>query len=97
MGCGQERAAPRPITLKEGLRGCTTLADAVKFEEIERARDWKASMEMIRSGRCIFAAPGDTIFVVKVEMDGSTLFRERGKIGNWWTKEAIKSLANDAK
>lgn len=85
------------ITLKEGVRGCATLADAVRFEEIERARDWNASMDMLRSGRCTFAAPGETIIVEHVALDGSTQFREHGKDRSLWTKETIKPMASGAK
>ena len=34
-------------------------------------------MDMLRSGRCAFVAPGDPIVVEEVAMDGSTQFRER--------------------
>ena len=96
-GCDLHVMTPGEVTLKEGVRGCTSLSDAARFEEIEQARDWQASMEMLRSGRCMFAAPGDTIVVEKVTLDGSTLFRERGKERSLWTKESIKPAASGAK
>jgi len=78
------------VTLKEGVRGCATLEDAAEFEKIEQARDWQASMNMLRSGRCAFVAPGDSIVVEKVAIDGSTRFHERGRDRSLWTKETIK-------
>lgn len=96
-GCGVSAMSSDEVTLKEGVRGCATLDDAVRFEEIERARDWNASMDMLRSGRCTFAAPGETIIVEHVALDGSTQFREHGKDRSLWTKETIKPMASGAK
>ena len=95
-GCDAGLTTAGEITLKEGVRGCATLDDANAFEKIEQARDWQASMEMLRSGRCTFAAPGDTIIVEKVALDGSTQFRERGRDRTLWTKESIKPAASSA-
>ena len=89
-GCGAHDN-PTPVVLKEGVRGCASAADAARFEEIERARDWNASMDMLRSGRCIFAAPGETVYVDKVDLDGTTHFREEGKARTLWTRETIKA------
>jgi len=93
-GCGFGLAGGGEITLKEGVRGCATLQDAIEFEKIEQARDWNASMDMLRSGRCAFVAPGDTIVVENVAIDGSTRFRERGRDRSLWTKETIKPASN---
>lgn len=80
------------VTLKDGVRGCTTLEDALRFEKIEQAHDWNASMDMLRSGRCAFVAPGDVVVIEKAALDGSTQFRERGRDRSLWTKETIKPI-----
>ncbi|MGZ5038715.1 MAG: hypothetical protein ACXWF0_13445 [Usitatibacter sp.] len=92
-GCDAGLTAAGEVTLKEGVRGCATLADANEFEKIEQARDWQASMEMLRSGRCVFVVAGDRIVVEKAALDGSTQFRERGRDRSLWTKETIKAAA----
>ena len=92
-GCGVGLTTVGEITLKEGVRGCITLADAIEFEKIEQARDWQASMRMLRSGRCAFVVAGDRIVVEKVALDGSTQFRERARDRSLWTKETIKPAA----
>jgi hypothetical protein len=95
-GCGFGLTGAGEITLKEGVRGCATLQDAIEFERIEQARDWQASMDMLRSGRCAFVASGDKVVVEKVAIDGSTQFRERGRDRSLWTKETIKPVSNIA-
>ena len=90
-GCGVGLTTAGEITLKEGVRGCATLEDANAFEKIEQTRDWQASMEMLRSGRCAFVVAGDRIVVEKVALDGSTQFRERARDRSLWTKETIKA------
>ena len=92
-GCDAGLTAAGEITLKEGVRGCASLDDANAFEKIEQARDWQASMEMLRSGRCVFVVAGDRIVVEKVALDGSTRFRERARDRSLWTKETIKPAA----
>jgi hypothetical protein len=91
-GCGSARGGE--IALKEGVRGCATLEDAIAFEKIEQARDWQASMDMLRSGRCAFVAPGERVVVEDVAIDGSTRFRERGKDRSLWTKETVKPMSD---
>ena len=91
--CG---TSPGQVTLKEGVRGCATLRDAAQFEKIEQARDWAASMEMLRSGRCSFVAPGETIVIEKAALDGSTQFHERGRDRSLWTRESIKTVGRGA-